>query len=222
MNTHDILFYLFSLAAIGCSFSVVTTSNPIHAILFVVGAFAGAGSLLMLFGAEYLAILFFILYIGAIAIVFLFVVMMLNIKQAELKETLRGKLVRYFPLGAIIAFVSLFALLYVIINDSVILYSYSNLNSLSPLTQSIESNILDNPYIEWYSLLDAVTNVEGLGLLLYTHYFLQFILAAMLLLVAMILVIVLTGFKHDYVKHQDLFTQMSRESDQAWTSWNGK
>jgi NADH-quinone oxidoreductase subunit J len=148
MNTHEILFYLFSIISIGCAFTVVTTSNPIHAILFLVGAFAGAGSLLMLFGAEYLAILFFILYIGAIAIVFLFVVMMLNIKQADLKETLRGTIARYLPLGAIIGFVSLFALIYIIIQDSVVLHSYSNIASLSELTQSVEGNLLENPYIE--------------------------------------------------------------------------
>lgn len=201
---------------------MVTSSNPIHAILFLVAAFAGAGSVLMLFGAEYLAILFFILYIGAIAIVFLFVVMMLNIKQAELKETLRGKIERYLPIGAVISLICLSSLLYIVIKDSVVFYSYDNINNLSGLTQSVELNMLEDPYIQWYTLLDAVTNVEGLGLLLYTHYFLQFILAAMLLLVAMILVIVLTGFKHDTIKHQDLFTQMSRETDDAWTAWDGK
>jgi len=148
MTTQDILFYLFSIASIGCAFCVVTSPNPIHAILFLVGAFAGAGSLLMLYGAEYLAILFFILYIGAIAIVFLFVVMMLNIKQAELKETLRGKIARYLPLGAIIAFICLSAVLYIITKDSVIFYSYNNIDNLSALTQSVELNILEDPYIQ--------------------------------------------------------------------------
>jgi NADH-quinone oxidoreductase subunit J len=148
METHDILFYLFSLAAIGCAFSVVTTSNPIHAILFLVGSFCGAGSLLMLFGAEYLAILFFILYIGAIAIVFLFVVMMLNIKHSEFKDTLRGRFARYLPIGGVISLLSLSILLYVVMKDSVVVYSYDSLGQLSLLTQSVESNLLDSPYID--------------------------------------------------------------------------
>ena len=148
MNNHDLLFYLFSLVSIGCAFNLVTSPNPIHAILFLVGAFAGAGSLLMLFGAEYLAILFFILYIGAIAIVFLFVVMMLNIKQAELKETLRGRLARYLPIGAILALTSLSFIPYVVIKDSVVIFSYESTETLSSLTQSVESNLVNSPYLD--------------------------------------------------------------------------
>ena len=110
-SIHDLLFNLFSLLAIACAFTVVTTPNPIHSVLFLVGTFVNAGCLLVLFGAEYLGITFIIVYVGAIAIVFLFVIMMLNIKQSELKESLRGRMARYLPIGGIISFVSLGLLL---------------------------------------------------------------------------------------------------------------
>ena len=107
LNLQDLLFYLFSLLTIASAFVVVTTPNPVHAVLFLVSAFAGAGCLLVLFGAEYLGVTFIVVYVGAVAIVFLFVIMMLNIKHATLKESVRGRIARYFPVGGIIAFLSL-------------------------------------------------------------------------------------------------------------------
>ena len=85
----------------------------------------------------------------------------------------------------------------------------------SSLTVSCMENAQNSPYLSWVLLADRVTNLEALGLVLYTHYFLHFILAAMLLLVSMILVIVLTGFRNEYIKHQDLFEQMNRSTDEA-------
>ena len=114
LSMQDVLFYLFSLLAIASAFVVVTTPNPIHAILFLVASFAASGSLLVLFGAEYLGVTFIVVYVGAVAIVFLFVIMMLNIKHATIKESIRGRIARYFPMGGIIAFVSLAAILYVL------------------------------------------------------------------------------------------------------------
>jgi len=115
LSMQDVLFYLFSLLAIASAFVVVTTPNPIHAILFLVASFAASGSLLVLFGAEYLGVTFIVVYVGAVAIVFLFVIMMLNIKHATFKETVRvPRIARYFPMGGIIAFVSLAAILYVL------------------------------------------------------------------------------------------------------------
>ena len=114
LSLSDTLFYLFSLLAIASAFVVVTTPNPVHAVLFLVSSFAGAGCLLVLFGAEYLGVTFIVVYVGAVAIVFLFVIMMLNIKHATFKETVRGRIARYFPMGGIIAFVSLAAILYIL------------------------------------------------------------------------------------------------------------
>ena len=219
----DTLFYLFSLLAIASAFVVVTTPNPVHAVLFLVSSFAGAGCLLVLFGAEYLGVTFIVVYVGAVAIVFLFVIMMLNIKHATLKESVRGRLARYLPVGGILSFLSLVAILYVLSID--MQSSMLSMNALpsesSSLTVSCMENAQNSPYLSWVLLADRVTNLEALGLVLYTHYFLHFILAAMLLLVSMILVIVLTGFRNEYIKHQDLFEQMNRSTDEAWTLWNG-
>jgi len=213
----DTLFYLFSLLAIASAFVVVTTPNPVHAVLFLVSSFAGAGCLLVLFGAEYLGVTFIVVYVGAVAIVFLFVIMMLNIKHATLKESVRGRLARYLPVGGILSFLSLVAILYVLSID--MQSSMLSMNALpsesSSLTVSCMENAQNSPYLSWVLLADRVTNLEALGLVLYTNYFLHFILAAMLLLVSMILVIVLTGFRNEYIKHQDLFEQMNRSTDEA-------
>ena len=213
----DTLFYLFSLLAIASAFVVVTTPNHVHAVLFLVSSFAGAGCLLVLFGAEYLGVTFIVVYVGAVAIVFLFVIMMLNIKHATLKESVRGRLARYLPVGGILSFLSLVAILYVLSID--MQSSMLSMNALpsesSSLTVSCMENAQNSPYLSWVLVADRVTNLEALGLVLYTHYFLHFILAAMLLLVSMILVIVLTGFRNEYIKHQDLFEQMNRSTDEA-------
>ena len=223
LSMQDVLFYLFSLLAIASAFVVVTTPNPIHAILFLVASFAASGSLLVLFGAEYLGVTFIVVYVGAVAIVFLFVIMMLNIKHATIKESIRGRIARYFPMGGIIAFVSLAAILYVLsqtmsAND---MANWSLPAESSALSSSVALNATNSPHLTWVTLADSVTNMEAMGLILYTHYFLHFILAAMLLLVSMILVIVLTGLRNEYVKHQDLFEQINRQTDEAWTLWNG-
>ena len=113
LNIPDLLFGFFSVVTILCSFVTVTSPSPVHAVLTLVGSFAGAGSLLFLFGAEYIAIIFFILYIGAISIVFLFVIMMLDIKKAELSEKLKDRFARYFPVGAILTFTVLGFFVYI-------------------------------------------------------------------------------------------------------------
>jgi len=226
LNIPDLLFGFFSLVTILCSFVVVTSPSPVHAVLFLVGSFAGAGSLLFLFGAEYIAIIFFILYIGAISIVFLFVIMMLDIKKAELSERIQDRLARYLPVGAVLTFTVLGFFVYVLSNDSSVIYSAGLMSSIfgtsSEMTLMVEKNALEAPYLTWYALADSVTNLEGLGLVLYTHYFLHFILGAMLLLVSMIIVIVLTGFRYEHIRHQDLYDQQSSKSDEAWYLWDGK
>ena len=222
LNIPDLLFGFFSLITILCSFVVVTSPSPVHAVLFLVGSFVGGGGLLFLFGAEYIGIIFFILYIGAISIVFLFVIMMLDIKQAELNERVQDRISRYFPVGAILAFTVLGFFVYVLSNDSSVLYSTGFMSTSNESTLMVEKNALEAPYLTWYTLADSVTNLEGLGLVLYTHFFLHFILGAMLLLVSMIIVIVLTGFRYEHIRHQDLYDQQSRQSDEAWYLWDGK
>ena len=147
LSLSDTLFYLFSLLAIASAFVVVTTPNPIHAVLFLVSSFAGAGCLLILFGAEYLGVTFIVVYVGAVAIVFLFVIMMLNIKHATLKETVRGRIARYFPVGGILSFLSLIAILYVLSKDSTMMVLNTLPSESSPLTLSCMENMQDSPYL---------------------------------------------------------------------------
>lgn len=151
LNIPDLLFGFFSLVTILCSFVVVTSPSPVHAVLFLVGSFAGAGSLLFLFGAEYIAIIFFILYIGAISIVFLFVIMMLDIKKAELSERIQDRLARYLPVGAVLTFTVLGFFVYVLSNDSSVIYSAGLMSSIfgtsSEMTLMVEKNALEAPYL---------------------------------------------------------------------------
>lgn len=144
LNTPDLLFGLFSLIMIFSSFLVVTSPNPVHAVLFLVGSFVGGGSLLMLFGAEYIAIIFFILYIGAISVVFLFVIMMLDIKQATLKEHMQDRLARYFPVGGVLSLTVLSLFVYVLANDSSVpYYSFGG----TDMTQLIVKTTKEAPYL---------------------------------------------------------------------------
>lgn len=147
LNLQDLLFYLFSLLTIASAFVVVTTPNPVHAVLFLVSAFAGAGCLLVLFGAEYLGVTFIVVYVGAVAIVFLFVIMMLNIKHATLKESVRGRIARYLPVGGIIAFLSLLAILYVLSKDSAMMALTALPSESSLLTVSCMENTTNSPYL---------------------------------------------------------------------------
>eukprot|EP01051_Picozoa_sp_SAG22_P000074 SAG22_NODE_2_length_61565_cov_858.782010_10_plen_150_part_00 len=147
LNIPDLLFGFFSLITILCSFVVVTSPSPVHAVLFLVGSFVGAGSLLFLFGAEYIAIIFFILYIGAISVVFLFVIMMLDIKKAELSERIQDRISRYLPVGAILTFSVLGFFVYVLSNDSSVLYSTGFMSTSTEMTQMVEKNALEAPYL---------------------------------------------------------------------------
>jgi NADH:ubiquinone oxidoreductase subunit 6 (subunit J) len=140
LSIHESLFHVFSILSIACAFIVVTTPNPIHSVLFLVGAFSSAGSLLVLFGAEYLGITFIIVYVGAIAIVFLFVIIILNIKQSELKESLRGRLARYAPIGGILSFVSLSCILFAL--------SPSLDEGFIGSSSSTATSLVSNPYID--------------------------------------------------------------------------
>jgi len=157
-SIHESLFHVFSILSIACAFIVVTTPNPIHSVLFLVGAFSSAGSLLVLFGAEYLGITFIIVYVGAIAIVFLFVIMMLNIKQSELKETLRGRLARYAPIGGVLSLVSLSFILFSLSPnlDGGVLVAASGLGTTT-LTTEGTSLVQSNPYFQVSSSLPSVS-----------------------------------------------------------------
>ena len=185
-----IMFYLFALVAIASGVMVVTARNPVHAVLFLILAFFNAAGLFVLLGAEFLAMILVVVYVGAVAVLFLFVIMMLDVDFTELREGF----LQYMPIGLVIGGIFLFELLLTV--------SYWVINPTTPkaITAAIPTN---------------VTNTEALGLVLYTKYIHYFQLSGMILLVAMIGAIVLTLRHKVSVKRQDINVQNARTPEMA-------
>ncbi len=181
----------FSLGALITALLVISKNNPVHSVFFLVLTFGNSSALLLLLGVEFIAIIFWIVYVGAIAILFIFVIKLINIKIVELIDNSS----RYFPIGLIIGVI-------LVLEFNIYLDSYSNIsnNSLA---------LINN--VENYTNILNYTNIELLGQLLYTDYWLNLILASLILLVAMIGAILLTlGHELD-VKRQDIFTQINKK-----------
>jgi NADH:ubiquinone oxidoreductase subunit 6 (subunit J) len=189
MNLESILFYGFALLSIGTSMMVISAKNPIHSVFYLVLVFLNGAGLFILLGVEFLAIIFIIVYVGAIAILFLFIVMMLNIKLVELNENM----LRYLPIGALIAILFFFEIFLVIDSDLISLYYNNNDSIMTP----------------WDSNVINFSNLENLGQPIYTYYFHLFWIASLILLVAMVGAIVLTHYLQINVKTQDVFKQSS-------------
>jgi NADH-quinone oxidoreductase subunit J len=194
MTIEFILFYGFAILSIGASIMVISAKNPIHSIFYLVLVFLNSAGLFIILGVEFIAIIFIIVYVGAIAILFLFVVMMLNIKLIELYENM----LRYLPIGALIAIIFFFEIFLLLENDG-------HLTILS-------YNIINDNYkmIDWNSNILNLSNIENIGFPIYTYYFHLFWIAGLVLLVAMIGAIVLTLYLQINVKTQDVFKQSSR------------
>nr|YP_010888146.1 NADH dehydrogenase subunit 6 [Fushitsunagia catenata]WJJ67923.1 NADH dehydrogenase subunit 6 [Fushitsunagia catenata] len=190
MNIDFILFILFSTFALLSSLMVISLKNAVHSVLFLILVFCNFAALLLLLGAEFLAFMLLIVYVGAIAVLFLFVVMMLNIKSSPFNFNFFS----IFPLGLIISAVFL-----VQIN-----FMGEQLNTFN-LTQN------DLVWTSWFLEEDNITNIEAVGFVLYTHYSLLFLLSGMVLLVAMIGVIVLTLHQRTDVKKQKIEFQLTRD-----------
>lgn len=189
----NLLFYCFSSFALISGVMVIQSKNPVHSVLFLILVFFNAAGLLILLGLDFFAMIFLVVYVGAIAVLFLFVVMMLNIKLAEINE----KRLRYLPVGGFLGLLFLFEIFLIVDNDLIPLLNVSDRGELA-LT-------------EWGFYVNTLTNVEGLGLLIYTFYFYFFLIASLILLVAMIGAIVLTMHKGVHVKRQQVFQQNTRE-----------
>ncbi len=185
-------FYLFAIACIAGGLFTVISRNPVHSVLWLILAFLSAAGLFVLLGAEFVAMLLVIVYVGAVAVLFLFVVMMLDVDFAELK----GELARYMPLALLIGVVILM-----------------QLAMAFGVWQTADG-------IEMAAVPDAVAgggdhNTDALGRILYDDYFLLFQLSGLILLVAMVGAIVLTLRHRTYVKRQDVLAQMYRDPAKA-------
>jgi NADH-quinone oxidoreductase subunit J len=184
MNFTLYLFYLFSFVLVSSALVVISTRNMIHAAMFLILAFVNASALFILLGAEFLSMLLIIVYVGAIAVLFLFVVMMLNV-DLKLSEEVNRKRPIFILVG-----VTLFAEILMILRFSTV--KYYNTKTLFPTPQDI-------------------SNTQAIGNILYTDFVLPFQLAGGVLFVAMIGAIVLTmRDKNRVIKKQNIFDQVSR------------
>ncbi|HRQ61544.1 MAG TPA: NADH-quinone oxidoreductase subunit J [Alphaproteobacteria bacterium] len=185
-------FYLFAGILTLSGLCVITARNPVHAVLFLILAFFNASGLFVLLGAEFIALILVIVYVGAVAVLFLFVVMMLDISFGELRK---GAM-QYVPFGLGIAAVLLM--------EFVFLYS----------VWAYAPNVIENRAAPLEAFGD-VTNTEALGGILYTDYVLPFQISGLVLLVAMIGAIVLTHRQRPGVRRQKVGQQYARTRDQA-------
>jgi NADH-quinone oxidoreductase subunit J len=182
-----LFFYLFAGVCIASAVMVIAGRNPVHSVLFLILAFVNASGLFMMMGAEFLAMILVVVYVGAVAVLFLFVVMMLDVDFAELRQGF----LQYLPLGALLGIIFAVELLLVV-----------GVWILAPeATQAITSPIPP---------LAQLTNTEALGLVLYTRYVYFFEAAGLILLVAMIGAIVLTLRHKPSVKRQSIAAQVAR------------
>ncbi|MEO0830279.1 MAG: NADH-quinone oxidoreductase subunit J [Pseudomonadota bacterium] len=190
MTAADITFYCFAVVVITAGLFVVTARNPVHSVLWLILAFLSSAGMFVLLGAEFVAMLLVIVYVGAVAVLFLFVVMMLDVDFAELK----AEMAQYVPLAAVIGLILLMQL-------GMVFGTWTFAD-------------------EAMSLRGAVTpenehNTAALGLLLYDQYFLLFQVAGLILLVAMVGAIVLTLRHRTDVKRQDVLAQIYRDPAKA-------
>ncbi|RIA56116.1 NADH-quinone oxidoreductase subunit J [Dichotomicrobium thermohalophilum] len=184
-------FYIFSFITIASALMVITVRNPVHGVLFLILAFFNSAGLFVLLGAEFLAMILVVVYVGAVMVLFLFVVMMLDVDFAEM----RAGFVKYLPIGAAVGIVLLVELSLVI-------------GAWTISEQSLAQRAAPTPGGE-------VTNTEALGAILYTDYVYFFELAGVILLVAMIGAIVLTLRQREGVKRQDIAAQVARRPSEA-------
>jgi NADH:ubiquinone oxidoreductase subunit 6 (subunit J) len=194
-----LLFYILSSLALLSGGLVVSARNPMHSILFLVLVFCNAAGLLLLLETDFLAMIFLVVYVGAIAVLFIFVVMMLNVRVTELKESI----LRYVPIGGLVLIIFFVEVLSVINGDLVPFFSSSSLDKVSQTFLLQE----DLKLVLWTNNISPVSNIEAIGELLYTYYFYAFLMASMVLLVSMIGAILLTMRKQYNVRRQEVFDQ---------------
>ncbi len=190
MTVFEFAFYMFAVITVASGLMVTLSRNPVHSVLWLILAFLSTSGLFVMLGAEFVAMLLVIVYVGAVAVLFLFVVMMLDIDFAALK----GELARYMPLGLLIGVV---LLMQVAIGVGV----WQVADGAEGLRQAVTPT--------------GVENTRALGLLLYDRYFLLFQLAGLILLVAMVGAILLTLRHRKDIKRQNVLAQMWRDPAKA-------
>jgi NADH-quinone oxidoreductase subunit J len=187
-----VFFYLFSTVAVASAVMVVVSRNPVHAVLFLILTFVNASGLFLLAGAEFLALLLIVVYVGAVAVLFLFVVMMLDVDFAELREGF----LQYLPVGLVVGLIVLAELL--VIGGAWVLAHGAQTSAVAPIPDPAQ-----------------VSNIRALGDILYTHNIFYFQISGMILLVAMVGAIVLTLRHKENVRRQNIANQVARTPETA-------
>lgn len=184
----SLAFYLFATITVLSALMVITAKNPVHSVLFLILAFFNSAGLFVLLGAEFIAMILVIVYVGAVAVLFLFVVMMLDISFADLRK---GAM-KYLPVGLLTGGILLAELVTIFVGWS--FAKSAKLNIASPTPDASD-----------------ITNTEALGRILYTDYVLAFQVSGLILLVAMIGAIVLTHRRRPGVRKQNVSDQQARQ-----------
>ena len=192
MSVADLAFYAFSTVTVAAGLMVTLSRNPVHSVLWLILAFLSSAGLFVLLGAEFVAMLLIIVYVGAVAVLFLFVVMMLDIDFAELK----AEMGRYMPLGLLVGVVLIMQLVLGV-------GAWTQAEGAMGLRAAITPDMAQ------------VENTRALGLLIYDKYLLLFQISGLILLVAMIGAIVLTLRHRKDVKRQNVLHQMWRDPAKA-------
>ncbi|MGP0061660.1 MAG: NADH-quinone oxidoreductase subunit J [Beijerinckiaceae bacterium] len=187
MNVAEFFFYLFSAVMVASAFMVIAARNPVHSVLFLILTFVNAAGLFVLLGAEFLAMILVVVYVGAVAVLFLFVVMMLDVDFAELKQGF----LQYLPIGAVTGAIVFLELLFVVGAWQIGPIALADATTPAPV---------------------GMSNTAALGRVLYTQYVYLFEAAGLILLTAMIGAIVLTLHHKVGAKRQDIATQNARTS----------
>lgn len=190
-------FWIFALSAVASGLMVISSKNPVHSVLFLILAFISSAGLFILMGAEYLAMVLIVVYVGAVAVLFLFVVMMLDVDFVEMKQDF----LQYLPIGVAIAGL--------VVVELILAFAAWRM-------PSNEEFVAAHPVATQGSALaapGAPANIEALGLILYTDYVHYFQIAGMVLLVAMIGAIVLTFRTREGLKKQDPAAQAGRKRE---------
>jgi NADH-quinone oxidoreductase subunit J len=186
MIVHALAFYLFSIVMIASAVMVILSRNPVHSVLFLILCFFNAAGLFLLIGAEFVAMILVIVYVGAVAVLFLFVVMMLDIDFAEL----RGQVMNHLPVGLLVGVI--------LIAELLVAFGAWSGNALAPVPTA-----------------EGVSNTEALGRIIYTDFVYLFQAAGIVLLIAMIGAIVLTLRSRAGVRRQSVARQVSRPREEV-------
>jgi len=194
MLAHSLFFYFFSTIAVFSALMVIISRNTVYSVFFLISVFISISILFILIGAEFLGMIMLIVYVGAVAVLFLFVVMMLNVTESITKRSSRKGLINNITVGSVVGIIIFLELL-------VVIGGWKYKGSFVPLSES--------------SLNSNLTNTHALGNILYTDYIHLFQISGMILLIAMIGAITLTFSKRENVKRQNYFDQIEREKSSA-------